>query len=446
MNRSRSDSRPSDGTGGSRPQDDADPALWRHPEPVGYGIGFTSFATIAAPLLAGFSLTTIVTLSGSQDNRGTRGDIAIAAFSVTTVLMLFTLQAGIAAIQRAIPPDQRASQYPEARRWLGWMRDLRADQWRDEKLAWRIYRRCRWAYNLGIIAFIGGLIVLIVPSPAKWDPHTGPVFRTVALVVAAIAILSEIVLSFRWPAVVSRWLVPGSEGRPVKLKDVKDEPDDLGLDDITGLVEAQRLAFGDDGSFSGDDSNVRGPATASVGFTSALYSLATRLADLNQTVDKVADAAIRQTETTQAQLTLARQDFERRLLAAVAMRRANIEVTGPGAQETGKNPDHPSTPAKERWEERWEVLNRGPAIARGVRLQLPPTTAEWLRLDVHLLGRKKGPPPEEVELGDLEVDKPVLVPVSKVDEAIYPVSIVLHWTDDDGPHKERRSIGYTNLP
>jgi hypothetical protein len=224
------------------------------------------------------------------------------------------------------------------------------------------------------------------------------------------------------------------------LEDVKEEPDSMTLKE---LEEAQRLAFGDCGSFSGDGSNRGGAATTVfVGFTSALYSLATRLADLNQAVDKSVDAAIRQTETTQAQLTLARQDSERRLLAGAAMRRANVEVTGPGAQETGQNPDHPSTPA----EERWEVLNRGPAVARGVRLQLPPATAEWLRLDVHLLGRKKGPPPEETELGDLEVGKPVPVPVSKVDKDIYPVSIVLHWTDDEGPHKERRSIGYTNLP
>src|SRR5215471_9875433 len=84
-----------------------DPKLWKRSSPMGYAIGFASLATIAAPLLAGFSLTTIVTLSSSQDNRGTRGGIAIVAFSVAAVLMLFTLQAGLAAGQRAIPADQR---------------------------------------------------------------------------------------------------------------------------------------------------------------------------------------------------------------------------------------------------------------------------------------------------------------------------------------------------
>ena len=148
---------------GSEPADHAesspphrDPRLWHRPVPVGYGPGFTAFATIAAPLLAGFSLTAIVTLSSSQDHRGTRGDVAIAAFSVATVLMLFTLQAGIAATQRAVLPDQRAAQYPEARHMLGWMQQLRLDQWRDETLAKRLMNRCRWTYNLGIIAFLGG--------------------------------------------------------------------------------------------------------------------------------------------------------------------------------------------------------------------------------------------------------------------------------------------------
>ena len=138
---------------GPQPDEDTDggPGLWLRLVPVGYGIGLTSFATIAAPLLAGFSLTTIVALSSSADNRGTRGDIAIVAFSATTTLMLFALQAGIAASQRDIPPDQRAAQYPEARHSPLWMEKLRADQWRDQKLALQLYARCRWTYNLGII-------------------------------------------------------------------------------------------------------------------------------------------------------------------------------------------------------------------------------------------------------------------------------------------------------
>lgn len=442
MKSARSGSRPPVDTGNSPSR--RDPALWRHPEPTGYVVGFTSFATIAAPLIAGFSLTTIVTLSSSADNRGTRGGIAIAAFSVAAVLMLFTLQAGLAASQRAIPPDQRAAQYPEARYQLGWMRKLLLDQWRDEKLAWRLYARCRWTYNLGIIAFLGGLIAVLIPSSGKWDNfHTARVFPIVALVAAVIAILIEIVLTFRWPGFVSSLLIPGSEAPPVKLKKVKDDPDLIKKDEqnliklAEQLVEAQLLAFSDNGSVRSGSSNAGAAATAFVAVTSALDSLATRLAELNQAVGSSVNATIRLAETAEAQLALARLDSERRLLAAAAMRRANVEVTGPYEQETGMF--RTSAPT----EERWKVLNRGPAVARGVRLELPQTTAEWLRQDVHLLSRKEGPPPEE--LGDLQVGKATTVRVSKADKEIYPVSIVLSWTDDDGPHKEHRSIGYTQL-
>ena len=322
------------------------------------------------------------------------------------------------------------------------------DQWRDEKLAWRLYARCRWTYNLGIIAFLGGLIAVLIPSPGKWDDlHTARVFPIVALVVAAIAILIEIVLTFRKPGFVSSWLVPGSETPPVKLKKVKDDPDLIKKDEkdliklAEKLVEAQLLAFGDNGAFSGDGSNIGAAATAFVAVTSALNSLATRVAELNQAVGKSVNATIRLAETAAAQLDLARQDSERSLLAAKAMRRANVEVTGPYEQETSMSFNRPSTPT-----ERWKVLNRGPAVARGVHLELPPTTAEWLRQDVHLLDRKAGPPPEELELGDLQVGKAKAVRVSKVDREIYPVSILLSWTDDDGPQKEPRSIEYTQLP
>ena len=285
---------------------------------------------------------------------------------------------------------------------------------------------------------------MLIPSSGKWDNfHTARVFPIVALVAAVIAILIEIVLTFRWPGFVSSLLIPGSEAPPVKLKKVKDDPDLIKKDEqnliklAEQLVEAQLLAFSDNGSVRSGSSNAGAAATAFVAVTSALDSLATRLAELNQAVGSSVNATIRLAETAEAQLALARLDSERRLLAAAAMRRANVEVTGPYEQETGMF--RTSAPT----EERWKVLNRGPAVARGVRLELPQTTAEWLRQDVHLLSRKEGPPPEE--LGDLQVGKATTVRVSKADKEIYPVSIVLSWTDDDGPHKEHRSIGYTQL-
>lgn len=403
---------------------ETEPALWRRPVPVGYGIGFTSFATIAAPLLTGFSLTTIVALSSAADNRGTRGDIAIAAFTATTALMLFTLQAGIAASQRAIPPDQRASQYPEARHRLGWMQRLRDDQWRDEKLAWQLYARCRWTYNIGIIAFISGLIALLAPYPNKRHGlYAGLAFHVAALVIASVALLIEIVLTVRRPNFVIRRLVPGSESQPARLKNVKKSPD------IMSSEEAQRLAFGEYQAINGAGPDVANAAVAFMTVTSALTSLTARLTDLSQAVERSASATIRQAEMAQEQLTLSREESARRLRAAVAMRRANIEVTGPFEQE-------PPTLT----EERWKIFNHGPAVARTLSVELPPIAAQWLKQDVYLVDRVPGHRPGE--MGDLGVGMEVEVSVSKAGDEAYPVSVVLRWTDDEGPHKEHRFIGY----
>ena len=322
MNSAKSSSSPSDDTGSSSPP--RDPRLWQRPIPVGYGIGFTAFATIAAPLLAGFSLTTIVTLSSSADQRGTRGDLAIAAFSITTVLMIFTLQVGLAASQRSIPPDQRAAQYPEARHFPGWMQQLRLDQWRDENLAERLIKRCRWTYNLGIIAFLSGLIALQIPSPGKWDDlYTGSVFRIVALVAAAVAILIEIVLTFHIPAAASNWLAPGlANPQPAKPEDVPD------MEPIEPAV-AQHLAFGDYGPFSDDGTNARRATSAMAAITSQLDLLATRLADLNRAVETSVNAAIRQAEIAQTQSPLAHRESDRLLAANAASRGTDVDVTGP---------------------------------------------------------------------------------------------------------------------
>ena len=228
MTNATPDSTSIDNTGSSSQRHD--PRLWQRPVPLGYGLGLVSFATIAAPLLAGFSLTAIVTLSTSVGRHGARSDIAIASFSISAVLMLFALQAGLAASQRGLSPDQRVSQYPEARRWLGPMQQVRLDQWRDYKLAKRLMQRTRWTYNLGIIAFMGGLIALLIPAPGKWDDaNTGPLFRVVAIVVAIGALLVEIVLTFGVPKRLTQWLVPGLENTKSATSEDVPEMDPMDL-------------------------------------------------------------------------------------------------------------------------------------------------------------------------------------------------------------------------
>jgi len=215
--------------------------------------------------------------------------------------MLFTLQAGLAAGQRAIPADQRVAQYPEARYWLAWMQQVRLDQWRDEQLADRLMKRCRWTYNVGIIAFISGLISLLIPAPGQWDDlYTGRAFRILALVAAVVALLIEIVLTFNKPACVADWLVPGIANiKPAKPEEVE------GLDPIE-LELAQRLVFGDDGVIDADLLDVGSPAPAADALAPVLESLAARLEAFSQAVDRAITLVRQQADKAEAELARAR--------------------------------------------------------------------------------------------------------------------------------------------
>ena len=155
MNGARSGSGPPDGEGSSSPP--RDPRLWKRPVPMGYGIGFTAFATIAAPLLAGFSLATIVTLSSSADHRGTRGDIAIAAFCTAVVRMPIYPLVGLVVSDVAILLIRGLRSTLKHDICSDGCNNYALISGATRTVAKRLIARCRWTYNLGIIAFLGGI-------------------------------------------------------------------------------------------------------------------------------------------------------------------------------------------------------------------------------------------------------------------------------------------------
>ena len=200
--------------------------------------------------------------------------------------------------------------------------------------------------------------------------------------------------------------------------------------------EAQRLAFSD------YDPNVGDVTVAVAAIKSALGSLVTHLASLDEAVERSVRATASQAQTAEDQL-------EHRLLAAAAMGRANIEVIGPYKRESGRNSSEPSMLS----EERWTFGNRGPAVARDVSLEIPPSTGDRegqelpplrQRPELRLLDQKVGSLVQG--LGDLQVGKEKTVRVSEAGSEAYPVRFVLRRTDDHGPHEEQRSVPYTQLP
>jgi hypothetical protein len=181
--------------------------VWNRPVPLGKAIGVSTFGTIAAPVLTGFSLTTVVELVGrSATTRGMRGDLAIAAFTGAAGLLVFAIQAALIAASYQVSPADRMAWIPESKLSDKAMNQLRVNQWRDEAIARRHRGIARTTYNLGILSFLLGLVAVLIPEPGRW---TWP--RIVAIVTAAIAVALETVLVTGWPDVLRRALSPSSE-------------------------------------------------------------------------------------------------------------------------------------------------------------------------------------------------------------------------------------------
>lgn len=160
------------------------PAVWSVPRSPAYPASLTAFCTVAAPLLAGFSLSALLAL---RDEDGAAAAVALGLFGVGAVVLVAAIQAAlVGAMHHAAPPEWLAW-YPESSDDLVLLSWLRAEQWREAEFATRWRARARLAYNAGISAFLLGVVAVLVPRPGGW---TAP--RLVALVVACAAAAVEL--------------------------------------------------------------------------------------------------------------------------------------------------------------------------------------------------------------------------------------------------------------
>ncbi|MFC5139062.1 hypothetical protein ACFPK1_12540 [Actinomycetospora rhizophila] len=179
--------------------------FWSKPRPLGHAISTTTFASIAAPLLAGFSIAAVVTLVGRAD-RGLRGDLAIAFFSLAIACLVFAIQSGSAAASRHISVTERVALYPEKIRDPERIHQIRSEQWRDEAIASHHRLLTRLAYNTGILAFLAGLLCVALPGAGDWN-----VPRAVAVIIVGSAILVEIIQQAHRPRWLAAFLAPSDE-------------------------------------------------------------------------------------------------------------------------------------------------------------------------------------------------------------------------------------------
>lgn len=112
-------------------------------------------------------------------------EYAVVCFFLATVALLMAMQFGFMALRHHPVPSDRLSWVPEATVSEAALRNERWTQALDMTSA-RIYgKRLGLLYDVGLIAFIGGLAVLLVP--ARWD-----VARTLSFGIAALGGLVEL--------------------------------------------------------------------------------------------------------------------------------------------------------------------------------------------------------------------------------------------------------------
>ncbi len=212
----------------NRAPDTSSSRVWARMEPLGYPQAMSNFSTVAAPLLAGFSLSAMVVMTG-RPTRGVRGDLAITFFGAAACLLIYALQAGVSAQQLVLSPADRAKLIPEAQISALWMARVRGDQWRDNELALALFRRVRLAYNGGLMALAVALLATVQPAPGDWS-----LARSIGFAILFGACLIEAVLCCRWPPRVSQWLLPlPQQSQP--------HPDPDPLD----FAEARALIYGE---------------------------------------------------------------------------------------------------------------------------------------------------------------------------------------------------------
>jgi hypothetical protein len=162
--------------------------------------------TVAAPLLAGFTLASIVALltAGSMPER----DWGIAVFATAAVMFVFSMQFTYMGLMYAASPSERVDWLPrvpgcepdEAE-----YADAALVQAKDLELQERYFTRAGRLYGFGILGYTAGLGLILVPR--TWTPPWG-----IALAIVAVSFVLEAI----W-AVSSlmghrvQWLVPGYE-------------------------------------------------------------------------------------------------------------------------------------------------------------------------------------------------------------------------------------------
>lgn len=134
---------------------------WKVPWPYGYPQAVDSAGSVAAPLLAGFSITLLgIAIASSTGMRW--ANEAMVALAAATGLLVFAVQAAFIARSFHVTPAELLGWWAEPDKNPGL---AQLHQWQAEhKVNYDIWAaRFRLSYNLGLVLLLAGVALCLVP-------------------------------------------------------------------------------------------------------------------------------------------------------------------------------------------------------------------------------------------------------------------------------------------
>jgi hypothetical protein len=194
----------------ARPKPDGEPRredYWETPNLYGEPEALNSMGTIAAPLLAGFSLAAMVQTLTITTSESRWPDVAFLLFMLAAVLFVTTVQAMFWARGYQASPPEIKDWWPDAAEAQR-LRLLIREQ-KHHAAGFSMWsNRARLAYSVALLCLLAALTTLAVP------PHShghAPLSRWLAVAAGSAAFIAEILWitgSFTNPKWMARLLQP----------------------------------------------------------------------------------------------------------------------------------------------------------------------------------------------------------------------------------------------
>ncbi len=136
---------------------------WNTPAPYGAPAAVEAMASVAAPLLAGFSLALIGLVLPSQKLLRWP-ELALFLLVLSALLLLAAVQHGFWARQYIATPSDLSQWWPDLDESEERLLMVRREQWSYQTIYTVYAGRARAAYRLGILALLAAVAVVVVPD------------------------------------------------------------------------------------------------------------------------------------------------------------------------------------------------------------------------------------------------------------------------------------------